>query len=73
VFLLDIGRLSPQSLIEPNKEWHQLVSRLHLEDRGVGIEDLVGKARRLPRGEVACDLPTAREKPLPKNGGLVDR
>jgi len=68
-----LASLSPQSILEPNKEWYEIVSWLHQEDRGQRIEDLVRKSRRLPCRELACDLLTARGKPLPESGGLVGR
>jgi len=71
VSLLD---LSPQSMIEPNKERRELVPWLQQEDRGQRIEDIVRKSGRLPFRQVVCDLLTARRIPLTEGaGGLASR
>ena len=71
VSLLD---LSPQSMIEPNKERRELVPWLQQEDRGQRIEDIVRKSGSVPFRQLVCDLRTARRIPLTEGaGGLASR
>jgi hypothetical protein len=65
--------LSPQSMIEPNKERRELVPWLQQEDRGQRIEDIVRKSGSVPFRQLVCDLRTARRIPLTEAGGLASR
>jgi len=65
--------LSPQSMIEPNKERRELVPWLQQEDRGQRIEDIVRKSGSVPFRQLVCDLRTARRIPLTEARGLASR